>query len=61
MKEMLTNTEYRVYYYLYMQHLSEEETAEKMNYISRENGRTPGYNSFIRIKKKILKNTVLLD
>jgi Sigma-70 region 2 len=55
MREMLTNTEYKVYNFLYIEHLSEQAVAEKMNYISTEKGRVAGYNSFLRIKKKILE------
>ena len=55
MKEMLTNTEYKVYHFLYIEHLSEQDTAQKMNYISTEKGRIAGYNTFLRIRKRILE------
>ena len=53
MKEVLKPIEWKIYDCLYIKQLSEEETAKRMGYITRENNRRPGYNTFVRIKKII--------
>ena len=56
MKKILNITEWKLYYLLYVEKNSEEEVAKKLGYYSQEKcNRKPGYNSIIRIKKRILQ------
>lgn len=54
-KEKLTKIEYKIYHYIYIQHLSDLSVAEKMGYLSNEKNRKAGYATILRIKKKIWK------
>jgi DNA-directed RNA polymerase specialized sigma24 family protein len=57
-KKMLTqlkSIEKKIYAYIYIEGLTEEETANKMGYTTSEKNRKAGYNNFLRIKKSILQ------
>lgn len=54
MKESLRPIEWRVYNYLYIQNLSEEEAAKKMGYKTSEKNRSPGYKQIKNIQKSIV-------
>lgn len=53
----LKPTEWKVYQYLYIENLSEEETAKKMGYRSTEKNRPPGYKQIKNIRKSIIEKT----
>ena len=54
MKEVLRPIEWKVYNYLYIQNLSEEEAAKKMGYKTSEKNRSPGYKQIKNIQKNII-------
>lgn len=54
MKIVLKPLEWRVYYSLYIEHLTEEEVAAIMGYKTSEKNRSPGYKQIKNIKKIIL-------
>lgn len=54
MKETLRPIEWRVYYYLYIENLSEEQAAKKMGYKTSEKNRSPGYKQIKNIQKNII-------
>jgi len=54
MKKILKPLHYLVFKYLYIDHLSEEETAKKLKFTSSE-GRLAGYGRISQIKKTILE------
>jgi len=54
MKENLKRNEWLIYKYLYIDNLSELETAKKMGYKTSEKNRSPGYKQIKNIKKKII-------
>lgn len=54
MKSILKPTEWKIYYWLYVQHKSEDQVAKLMAYKTSENGRRAGYNTIRAIKKKII-------
>lgn len=57
MQKVLKPLEYRIYYFLFVEKLSEEETAKKMGYFSKESNRKAGYNSILRLKKKVIEKS----
>ena len=54
MECILKPIEWRVYKYLYIDHLKEEEVAELMGYRTSEKNRSPGYKQIKNIKKIII-------
>lgn len=59
-KQKLTNLEWMVYNYLYVENKSENETAKLMGYRTTEKNRSPGYKQIKKIKNKIYKVAKLL-
>lgn len=62
-KNKLTNLEWMVYNYLYIENKSETETAKLMGYKTTEKNRSPGYKQVKKIKNKIYKiaKVIVLD
>jgi len=54
MKEVLKPLEWKVYYHLYIENKTEEETAVLMGYKTNEKGRAPGYKRVCNVKKIII-------
>jgi hypothetical protein len=55
MKKNLSNIEWKVYDYMFLQHLEESEVAKKMGYkLSLKEGR-PAYRQISKIRSKILQ------
>ena len=54
MKETLRPLEWKVYSFLYIENLSEKETAKKMGYKTSEKNRSPGYKQIKNIQKTII-------
>ena len=54
MKSVLKINEWLVYKYLYIDHMSEEETAKRMGYKTTEKNRSPGYKQIKNLKKSII-------
>ncbi len=54
MKTKLKSLEWKIYEMLYIQELSDEEVAEKMNYTTSEKNRPKGYKQLKNIKKSII-------
>ena len=54
MKDILKPSEWKVYKALYIDNLSEEQTARLMNYRTSEKGRIPGYKMLKNLKKVII-------
>jgi hypothetical protein len=55
MKKNLSNIEWKVYDYMFLKHLDEEDVAKKMGYkLSLKEGR-PAYRQISKIKSKILQ------
>lgn len=54
MQQTLKKSEWSIYKYLYIDGLSEEETAQKLGFISNEKKRKPGYNTIIKARKNII-------
>jgi hypothetical protein len=54
-KDKLTNIEWKVYAYLYIENKNEIETAKLMGYKTTEKNRSPGYKQIKKIKNKIYK------
>lgn len=55
MKKCLKPFEYKIYDCLFIQNLSEEQTAKALGYSSKEKWRKPGYNSISKAKKIIIE------
>ena len=55
MKSILKPIEWKVYQHLYIEHLSEDQTAKKMGYKTNEQNRSPGYKQIKNIKKSIIE------
>ena len=55
MKTILKKNEWQVYECLYINYLSEEETAKRVGYKTSELNRAPGYKQIKNIKKTIIK------
>ena len=55
MKGKITNVEWKVYNYLYIENKDEIETAKLMGYKTSEKNRSPGYKQIKKIKNKIYK------
>lgn len=55
MKEILKPLEWKVYKCLYIQNMTEEETAKEMGYKTTEKNRSPGYKQIKNIKKAIIE------
>lgn len=51
----LTDTEYKIFIMLYIQHLEEADVAEKMGFKTSEKRRKAGYRQIINYKKSIIK------
>ena len=54
MKEILKPHEWKIYSYLYINHLDEMQAAKKMGYKTSEKNRSPGYKQIKNVKKKII-------
>jgi len=54
-KQKVTNVEWKVYNYLYVENKDEIETAKLMGYKTSEKNRSPGYKQIKKIKNKIYK------
>lgn len=54
MEKTLRPIEWRVYVYLYIENLTEEEAAKKMGYKTTEKNRSPGYKQIKNIRKSII-------
>jgi len=54
-QKYLSKEQYKIYIWLYVEHLAEKEVAEKMKYKTSEKGRNPGYKQIYNIKRKILE------
>ena len=54
-EKYLNKEQYKIYIWLYVDHLSETQVAEKMKYKTSEKGRNPGYKQIYNIKRKILE------
>jgi hypothetical protein len=54
MQQSLKKSEWLIYKYLYIDGLSEEDTARKLGFISNEKKRKPGYNTIIKARKIII-------
>jgi len=54
MQEILKPHEWKIYKYLYIDHLDELQVARKMGYKTSEKNRSPGYKQIKNIKKKII-------
>lgn len=52
-KDRLTETEWEIFNCLYIENLSDIETAEKMGYKTSEKNRSPGYKQIKKVKNKI--------
>jgi len=62
MEEFLKPHEWKIYTYLYINHLDELDAAKKMGYKTSEKNRSPGYKQIKNVKKKIItKVKQLLD
>ena len=55
MQEVLKPLEWKIYQCLYIENLTEEQTAKKMGYKTTEKNRQPGYKQIKNIKKNIIK------
>jgi len=55
MKKILKPLEWKIYKFLYIDNLNEEEVADKMGYMTSEKNRSPGYKWINNIKKSIMK------
>ena len=55
MKTILKPLEWKVYKCLYVQSMTEEETAKEMGYKTTEKNRSPGYKQIKNIKKSIIE------
>jgi len=55
MEKKLKPLEWKIYKLLYIEHLSESETAKRMGYRTSESNRSPGYKQIKNIKKNIIK------
>ena len=53
MKSVLTALEWKIYDYIYIQNLSDVETARLMGYKTSEKNRSPGYKQIKKVKNKI--------
>lgn len=54
MKEVLKPIEWKVYQFLYIENLTEEQAAKKMGYKTSEKNRSPGYKQIKNIQKNII-------
>ena len=54
MEKVLKPVELRVYRMLYVEHLTEEQVAEKLGYRTTEKNRSPGYKHIKNLKKSII-------
>jgi RNA polymerase sigma factor (sigma-70 family) len=54
MEKKLKPLEWKIYKYLYIDDLTEEETAKEMGYKTNEKNRSPGYKQIKNIKKSII-------
>lgn len=54
MQQSLRPVEWKVYTYLYIENLTEEEAAKKMGYKTSEKNRSPGYKQIKNIQKSII-------
>ena len=54
MEEILKPHEWKIYTYLYIDHLDELQAAKKMGYKTSEKNRSPGYKQIKNVKKKII-------
>ena len=54
MLKILYGTERRIYIYLFIEHLSETDTAKKVGFTCKEKHRPIGYNSVLKYKKSII-------
>ena len=54
MKESLRPIEWKVYVFLYIENLTEEEAEKKMGYKTSEKNRSPGYKQIKNIQKSII-------
>lgn len=54
-KLSLSNIEWKIYVYLYIENKSESETAKLMGYKTTEKNRSPGYKQIKKVKNKIYK------
>jgi hypothetical protein len=62
-KEKLSVVEWKVYKFLYIDNVSEIETAQSMGYKTTEKNRSPGYKQIKKIKNKIYRiaKTIIID
>lgn len=60
MKEVLTKSEWEIYYRLYVEHKSEQETATELDFKTREKGRKMGYKRIRQVKTIVLKHARIL-
>ena len=51
MQEILKPIEWKVYGFLYIENLTEEQAAKKMGYKTSEKNRSPGYKQIKNIQK----------
>tara|TARA_Y100001973_G_scaffold105479_2_gene178826 strand:+ start:238 stop:924 length:687 start_codon:yes stop_codon:yes gene_type:complete len=54
MQEVLKPLEWKVYTFLYIENLTEEQAAKKMGYKTSEKNRSPGYKQIKNIQKNII-------
>ena len=54
MQEVLKPIEWKVYQFLYIENLTEEQAAKKMGYKTSEKNRSPGYKQIKNIQKNIV-------
>ena len=55
MKSVLKPAEWKIYKSLYMDNMSEEDTATLMGYKTNEKNRVPGYKQIKNVKKSIIQ------
>ncbi len=55
LKDVLTKSEWEIYYRLYILHKSDEETAKELGFKTSENGRPIGYKRLMQVKAIIVK------
>ena len=55
MQEILKPIEWKVYAFLYIENLTEEQAAKKMGYKTSEKNRSPGYKQIKNIQKNIIE------
>lgn len=60
MLRTLKPVEKRVYIYLYIKGLTQDEVCREMGWVTNEGGRKPGYNNFIRINKLLIEKAKII-